>query len=187
MALFRDCLEDCGLVDLGYVGPKFTWTNRQDADTHVKVRLDRAVGNGEFSLLFDDYEVTNVIATTSDHYAVFILLNSVDRSRDNAPVQQGFRFEAMWLRAPDYRDVFENAWREHSDGGRSLQSTWSNIQRVAGSLKDWSRVTFGSVRRQIAKLEQRLHALRRQAVFAEVIASERAIEAKLCELFEREE
>ena len=111
------------------------------------MRLDRVVGNGEFSLLFDDYEVNNVITMTSDHYAVFILLNRVDHSRDNAPVQQGFRFEAMWLRAPDYRDVLENAWREHSNGVCSLQSTWSNLQQVAGLLKDWSTVTFGSVRR----------------------------------------
>ena len=46
MNLFRDCLDDCGLVDLGFSGPKFTWNNRQSADAHVKVRLDRAVANG---------------------------------------------------------------------------------------------------------------------------------------------
>jgi hypothetical protein len=39
---FQDCLQDCGLMDLGFEGPKFTWSNRQDADTHVIVRLDRA-------------------------------------------------------------------------------------------------------------------------------------------------
>ena len=24
MALFRDCLDDCGLIDLGFSGPKYT-------------------------------------------------------------------------------------------------------------------------------------------------------------------
>jgi hypothetical protein len=31
MSLFRECLDDCGLVDLGFSGPKFTWNNRQSA------------------------------------------------------------------------------------------------------------------------------------------------------------
>jgi hypothetical protein len=31
MELFRDCLDVCNLVDLGFSGPKFTWSNRQDA------------------------------------------------------------------------------------------------------------------------------------------------------------
>lgn len=46
---FQDCLQDCNLMDLGFTGPKYTWSNRQDAETHVKVRLDRAVANTEFS------------------------------------------------------------------------------------------------------------------------------------------
>jgi hypothetical protein len=62
-------------------------------------------------------------------------------------VQQGFRFEAMWLRAPDYHEHLEKAWTEGSAGPRSLQSTWANLGRVATSLKDWSRATFGSVRK----------------------------------------
>jgi len=28
MNLFRECLEDCEPIDLGYIGPKFTWNNR---------------------------------------------------------------------------------------------------------------------------------------------------------------
>jgi hypothetical protein len=39
-------LQDCELMDLGYEGPKFTWSNRQGHDTNVKVRLDRPVANG---------------------------------------------------------------------------------------------------------------------------------------------
>jgi hypothetical protein len=49
---FRDCLQDCELTDLGFEGPNFIWCNRQDRDTHVKVRLDRAVANGDFSRIF---------------------------------------------------------------------------------------------------------------------------------------
>jgi hypothetical protein len=37
MLLFCECLEDCELVDLGFTGPKYTWTNKQDANSNVRV------------------------------------------------------------------------------------------------------------------------------------------------------
>jgi hypothetical protein len=72
IAGFCDCLQDCGLSDIGFDGPKFTWSNRQDADQHIKVRLDRAVANSEFLRLFEDCGVENLITTSSDHYAIAI-------------------------------------------------------------------------------------------------------------------
>jgi hypothetical protein len=74
MSQFRDCLDDCGFVDLGFTGPKFTWNNRQDEEHHVKVRLDRAVANSAFTDLFQDVWVENVITTASDHLAISISL-----------------------------------------------------------------------------------------------------------------
>jgi hypothetical protein len=133
---FRECLQDCELRDLGFEGPKFTWSNRQDADTYVRVRLDRAVANGQFSRLFEDCAVENIITTSFDHYAVLISLESSSRLVSECPVQQTFKYEAMWLGAPDYKDVLEKAWSEGSTGIRSLQVTWTNLNRVAGSLKD---------------------------------------------------
>ncbi|KAK3218381.1 hypothetical protein Dsin_012351 [Dipteronia sinensis] len=32
---FRDVLEDCGLRDLGYFGPRFTWSNKRGSDQLV--------------------------------------------------------------------------------------------------------------------------------------------------------
>jgi uncharacterized protein (DUF2249 family) len=64
MNQFKECLDDCGLVDLGYTGPMFTWSNRQQGDALVRVRLDRAVENGDFTTVFDDCVVENIITTT---------------------------------------------------------------------------------------------------------------------------
>jgi hypothetical protein len=133
--LFRDCLLDCGLVDLGFSGPKFTWNNREVGEDLVHVRLDRAVANGAFTERFSGFHVENVITTSSDHFAISIKLEGLADSPTTVPVQQTFRFEAAWLRAPDYREVMEKAWEEGRDGSTSLQSTCDNLQRLAGSLK----------------------------------------------------
>jgi hypothetical protein len=52
----------------------------------VKVRLDRAVGNGAFSTLFDDCTVENIITTASDHLAIFINLSKLnDINQSSSP------------------------------------------------------------------------------------------------------
>jgi hypothetical protein len=109
MELFRDCLDACNLVDLGYSGPKFTWSNRQDAQCNIRVRLDRGVANGAFSALFEDCNVENIITTSSDHYAIHISLKRCQPHLAELPVQQNFKYEAAWRRAADYAGVVEAA------------------------------------------------------------------------------
>jgi hypothetical protein len=152
------------------------------------------VANDEFSNLYDDCLVQNVITASSDHYAIHITLNKgktpYDRGKthDSSHVQYGFKYEAMWLRAPDYWEFLERAWTEGRDGSPLLlQSTWSNLNRVAGSLKQWSRESFGSIRSNIRKLERRLKCLRSTPLSEAAIIEERSLEKQLCELFEREE
>jgi hypothetical protein len=101
MRLFKECLDDCGLSNLGYSGPKFTWTNKQEMDSNIRVRLDRVVANGAFTQLFDDCCVENVITTMSDHYALAISIGRFDQPEVKRPVQVGFKYEAAWLRSPD--------------------------------------------------------------------------------------
>jgi hypothetical protein len=87
MSMFRDCIEECGLVDLGFTGHRFTWSNRQEGDDLVLVRLDRAVVNAALMELFDGFRVENIITTTSDHLAIYVILDSLDEAATKAPVQ----------------------------------------------------------------------------------------------------
>jgi hypothetical protein len=174
-------------MDLGFEGPKFTWNNRQDCDTNIKVRLDRAVSNGHFSQVFQNCSVENLITTSSDHYAILVSLKGSSRVTMQHLVQQGFRFEAMWLRAPDYHDVMEKVWADGSDGSGSLQSTSAKLGHVATSLKDWNRATFWSVRKKIRQLEGKLWDIRECLLTEESVIREKEVENELCEMFEREE
>jgi hypothetical protein len=176
MELFRDCMDACSLVDLGFSGPKFTWSNKQDAQCNVRVRLDRAVANGEFKELFEECGVENIITTSSDHYAVCLTLKINQPRLVNLPVQQGFRYEAAWRRAEDYTQAIEMAWSPDGGGPNALKATWAGLSRLAGSLKDWSRRSFGSVRREIQRLEKCLRHLRSITVDADSLAEEREVE-----------
>jgi hypothetical protein len=188
MELFRSCLDDCGLTDLGFSGPTFTWSNRQSGDALVRVCLDRAVANGAFKELFDDVNVENLITTTTDHFAVLIRLQQFVHPEQRRPVQSGFRYEAAWIRAPDYQDVVVlHAWADANQGSRSLQSTWDSLQEVASKLQKWGVDSFGSVKKEIRQLERKLKALRLQSRSAANDLAASKAERRLCELFEREE
>jgi hypothetical protein len=44
---FQTAFEECCLCDLGYKGPRFTWSNKRQDGSFTNERLDRAVANLE--------------------------------------------------------------------------------------------------------------------------------------------
>ncbi|XP_075655125.1 uncharacterized protein LOC142625332 [Castanea sativa] len=42
---FKECLDVCNMADLGFQGPRFTWTNKNDINTLIQERLDRFFAN----------------------------------------------------------------------------------------------------------------------------------------------
>lgn len=40
MEKFKEIVESCGLIDLGYEGTKFTWNNEKEGAQFTKERLD---------------------------------------------------------------------------------------------------------------------------------------------------
>jgi hypothetical protein len=72
MELFRDCLTDCRLHDLGYSGYDFTWDNRREGADNVQVRLDRATSTSSFLDLFPMTSVEHIPTEESDHMALLV-------------------------------------------------------------------------------------------------------------------
>ncbi|KAK4857823.1 hypothetical protein QYF36_006836 [Acer negundo] len=42
---FRQAVEDCNLMDLGFNGPRHTWNNKREGKSNVQERLDRFLTN----------------------------------------------------------------------------------------------------------------------------------------------
>ena len=38
---YTNCMDYCNFFDLGFTGPKFTWTNKRDFPGLIQGRLDR--------------------------------------------------------------------------------------------------------------------------------------------------
>ncbi|XP_075654591.1 uncharacterized protein LOC142624738 [Castanea sativa] len=92
---FCDCLDFCGLKDLGYSSLPFTWRNRRYDTGLVWVRLDRAVATVEWMLKFPTTRLHHLLGLSSDHKSIW--LASDDPHKRFSRAQKPFRFEAMWL------------------------------------------------------------------------------------------
>ncbi|XP_019176856.1 PREDICTED: uncharacterized protein LOC109172161 [Ipomoea nil] len=104
---FNDALNDCGLIDLGMVGGRFTWVKGRGTDAWVEERLDRAVATVDWMELHEEAVVRNIYTDSSDHCAILVDLHD----RPVRAALRTFRFESAWLLEVGCATVVEEAWR----------------------------------------------------------------------------
>nr|XP_029145187.1 uncharacterized protein LOC114924518 [Arachis hypogaea] len=90
---FQDCIQNCGLKDLGFSGPPFTWQRNR-----VKRRLDQLLCNLGFNDLFPSAGVKHLPKLKSDHIPILLDFNNLETRRRDKP----FRLLAPWLLHEDY-------------------------------------------------------------------------------------
>ena len=107
MEAFRQILEVCGLTDLGYIGPKFTWTNCQDRNSFIKERLDRGVCNMAWRNLFPESQISVGAAISSDHTPLSLYLEG---SRVKARQTTRFHYDACWASDKGCQETIKSSW-----------------------------------------------------------------------------
>ena len=151
---FRDCLNRCGLVDLGFIRQKYTWCNGHYGGERTKLRLDRVVANEDWMLRFRDSRVFHSSMSILDHCLIKL---SLKREQSRRPQKKRFMFEAMWTKDTRCREVVESSW----DFGGNL----SNVQLVdrlrncKERLKSWNWSEFGNVNQLLRQKRDQLQHL----------------------------
>src|SRR4051812_10943760 len=69
---FQSCVSKVGLMDIPFVGPVFTWSNKR-TDGFLAKKLDRVMGNSQWLDNFHDYEAQFLAPEFSDHCAGLIV------------------------------------------------------------------------------------------------------------------
>ncbi|KAL7157223.1 hypothetical protein ABFS83_02G063300 [Erythranthe nasuta] len=88
-------LKSLGLIDLGYHGSSFTWSNKRNGKANIQQRNDRGVAN-------------DLWCTDFPHSSILNLPAIVDHNIGAKP----FRFEAMWLQDATCFDTVRGAWNK---------------------------------------------------------------------------
>ncbi|XVF53489.1 hypothetical protein PTKIN_Ptkin05aG0103300 [Pterospermum kingtungense] len=151
---FCETLDECGLNDLGYVGPWFTWKRGDNMQTMLRERLDRVVATQDWGHMFSNYVVSYLTCSRSDHKPILL-----DTKRYNATQEwpKGTRrnfFDARWVK----EDVFI----------KKVQDTWNNnknldvmgrLEVVRRSLSSWGRKIIPNFKEVVDKLHDELREL----------------------------
>ena len=72
MQAFRDIIDECGFMDLGFVGSRFTWHKHFD-NYIVWERLDKAMVMNDWFLKFPNTKIYHLDVTTFDHKPLWIV------------------------------------------------------------------------------------------------------------------
>lgn len=65
-------LDKTNLINLGFSGIKFTWTNCRDSDALIRTRIYKAHANADWINLFPETQVTHLPRLTTDHCTVLL-------------------------------------------------------------------------------------------------------------------
>ncbi|KAF7808539.1 putative ribonuclease H protein At1g65750 family [Senna tora] len=100
---FGSCINECGWMDLGFNGYKFTWE-----------RIDKFFCNSDWKMRNQDAYVLHLFSRKSDHRPI-MLKRCVQKEVDKK--KRPFRFMASWLMDSRFSEFIKEAW--------SGQERWS--------------------------------------------------------------
>ncbi|KAH1129371.1 hypothetical protein J1N35_000749 [Gossypium stocksii] len=163
MSNFREVLEDCRLIDLGFVGRWFTWECGRFLVTNIRERLDRGVASHEWMSLFPSYQVQHLNYSFSDHCS--ILLDLIGRRGESQWLKNKFfRFEAKWCLEHEFEDIVKRNWEALS------RNVPDKLCELGQHFQHWNRCRSRKQKANRLDMEARLQELYGRDPSDEVLA-----------------
>ena len=147
---FRNFVDNVGAIDMGFSGPKYTWTNKRSGWANIRSKLDRGICNSDWLSLFPKTGVRHLTAHNSDHNPI-ILDTHLESSKGVRP----FQFEAMWVRDPSSHEVVENAWYDPLEGAHDMVLA-KKFQKFRKGFIVWNKQVFGFSKARIKEIESKI-------------------------------
>ena len=122
------------MIDLGFVGPKYTWMNCKPISSLILERINRCFANSVWRLLYPEAVVTHLPRTFSDHCLMLIKLCKSSANHLN----KSLHFQMMWLLHLDFLRVVQQSWSKD----RFLQTSTSDFIDKA---KKWNVEVLGNL------------------------------------------
>ncbi|KAK9735525.1 hypothetical protein RND81_04G210400 [Saponaria officinalis] len=177
---FNCWIENNDLFELSYSGPPFTWSRGNSPETRKWARLDRALRNQQWRMMYDEASVRHLLHNQSDHCPLLINTNGF------APitrVSRPFRFQAAWMCHEKFTDF---VWRN-----------WNNdkplvpfLSEFASSLQRWNRDVFRNIFSKKDKLMEQIEGIQNNPLVhssLDLIQKEEALRKQLDNVLLQEE
>jgi hypothetical protein len=182
ITLFNDTLNNCNLVDLGFHGDIYTWTNNQVDENHIKERLDRFFATTNWISMFPRVTNYHLMNYMSDHNPILLVFGTNnDFSEDSRPKVQIKRFENGWLQEQACNQIVKETWRQ--TGG----DISNKLQSVMERTHNWGKTNYGNIPKNIRDLQTKIQKLKSLIPTSDEITQIYQLECKLDGLLLKEE
>ncbi|XP_050259987.1 uncharacterized protein LOC126705076 [Quercus robur] len=149
---FKDCLDRCSMVDMGFSGPRYTWSNKRDISNLILERIDRFFMNPDWCVVYPNARVTHLPRCHSDHCPVLMEAAPVSIVKLIKP----FRFQEFWLSDTSFPTIVSKAW----NGNRDLSES---IDYFSKDASVWNKNHFGNIH------------LRKRRILARIYGTQKAL------------
>ncbi|CAK8574083.1 unnamed protein product [Lathyrus sativus] len=148
----RQVVQDTDLLDVSMEGYPFKWFKNLGTDRVVKEKIDRAMTNSDWCMLFSEAKVKCLTTTTSDHYP--ILLCCETSSMLHKPTKR-FRFENAWLIELDFQDFVIEKWHKNE-----MDGIVGKLELCCENMMKWSKYNCHQIRKEIENISRNIERVR---------------------------
>lgn len=103
---FTDVINECGVMDLGFVDNEFTREKSRGSAIWIQERQDRGCANQGWRDLFMSAEIKVLKVSTSYHSPLFLEL----KRKMYVPKTKKFRFENIWIKDDQCFKIIQDSW-----------------------------------------------------------------------------
>lgn len=135
------------------MGDSFTWPNMQVEEANILSRLNRAVANNNWCVLFPHAKIIHEVMVGSDHRPLVLVWSQNHRKR-----KRSFRFEAKWLEEDSCVSTVEGAWA-YTGRGSDMFCLVQKMANCKEELNRWSRENVGNSKVEIDRWTSTLKML----------------------------
>ncbi|MQM19246.1 hypothetical protein Taro_052247 [Colocasia esculenta] len=144
---FNDFIMAVGMVDAGYIGSPFTWSNNHTGSASMKARLDRAMFNSSWQDNMPDISVRHLLRGVSDHSPLLVIQINFPKHPSR------FIFQDVWASDESFMSVISVAWKGVEQKSTSFTTLLCRLRAVKQALRVWNKEIFGNLQDNINAAE----------------------------------
>ncbi|KAJ0964066.1 hypothetical protein J5N97_029188 [Dioscorea zingiberensis] len=145
-----DFVDSNQLLDLGYQGSPFTWSNNQTGLARRWARLDRFMANTTWVGSFDTYIINHLPRTASDHSPIFLKAKLYDNHKKHV-----FRFENYWLEHENCHLNVNRAWNSRTRA-TPMHALDHLLAKTRKYLIKWKAKGLSQIEKDISKTAKQI-------------------------------